>query len=195
MPGRTGPLGSLESSCCPEGNVRPPACQLTSHPSTRYPTPFNLSLGEKSRVPPPPTSTRFAVPAVSWYQDVRMPTVPWSPCPRPLQGRNTSRLCHRLPRPLRCPRWVCRARQPATPARATRRVEPRAAALAGRSGLHARDGRRWVTRGRQPLGYRITPHPDLTTSSPGTSPVSSAAKLAPRTFTVETVDGSRAAAM
>ena len=31
----------------------------------------------------PPTATRFAVPAASWCQDVRMPTVPWSPSPRP----------------------------------------------------------------------------------------------------------------
>jgi hypothetical protein len=28
-------------------------------------------------------ATRFAVPAASWCQDVRMPTVPWSPSPHP----------------------------------------------------------------------------------------------------------------
>jgi hypothetical protein len=50
-------------------------CQVASPPSRH--------ACRAPRVPPLPTATRFAVPAVSWCQDVRMPTVPWSPCPRP----------------------------------------------------------------------------------------------------------------
>ena len=40
--------------------------------------------GHGCRVPRvPPTATRFGIPAASWWRDVRMPTVPCSPCPRP----------------------------------------------------------------------------------------------------------------